>query len=399
MPAWIKAGTRIAIYAGGGHTRDLFQHPDFARLNVVGILDRNRSLHGQLIQGCEVFPVEALDRLRAQVILVSSPPHHEAIMAEMSSKWTSYGIEVVDLCQGAKSHSALFPLAFSLGMELDDSLPGRLKVSSPGNPRRSVVLDSKVWAYAADVIRNFEYYFGAAEPDVKTDSEWILDVSKPSYKTLKPSGVRMHFPSLPEPEVTTNVYLTHGEIVPGNVVLDLGAYAGGSVLWFSRTVGPKGRVLALEPDRLNLDSLQKNVVEHDLSNVMIEPAAIWESDGESSFQAEGCMGSSLSEVLERNHSMITVPTYTLATLMTRHGLDRIDFIKMDIEGAETSVLRQAMPLLKELGPRMVIEPHYVHGCLNATEVQALLCQGGFDSRLIHQGDDSNHPLIFAWPVD
>ena len=395
MPAWMAAGTRIAVYAAGGHTRDLLLHPDFARLNLIGVLDRNPAAQGQRIGACEVIPPERIGELDAQVILISSPPHHEAILLENGDTWRAMGLEVLDLCEGAKPYAALFPLALKQGLVLDDSQSGVFRITRPGNPADSFVVGSAVWPYAADVINNFDYYFGSVEPDLVTPMERVVNASGPGYKVFRRSGLRLHFPSLPEPDCTTDIYVENSGLKEGDTVLDLGAYAGGSSLFFSRVVGPSGRVLAVEPDRVNLKSLRINIKDHGLNNVQVEPAAVWIQDGETAFESEGCMGSSLAEVLDRNIEIIRVQTFTLETLLTRHGIDQVHFIKMDIEGAEFPVLEQAMPLLQRLKPRMVIEPHYVNGELNASAIQDLLSKGGFLSHLIHQGDDSGHPLISA----
>jgi FkbM family methyltransferase len=395
MPAWIQSGRRIVIHAAGGHTRDLFVNTDFCRLNVVGIVDRNPTLHGQLIHGCTVFPVDKMPSLTPDLILVSSPVHHEEIMAGHATQWRAAGIEVVDLCEGAKPYAPLFPLALKCGLVLDDSRVGHFKITCPGNPNRTIILDSTIWEYTAHVQENFDYYFESVVPDEKTEEEWTLDVSTPGYRTLRDSGVRLFFPSLPEPDSTTEAYLSFADLKPGDVVLDLGAYAGGSTLSFSKAVGPKGLVLALEPDPKNLSALNRNIQEHHLDNVEVEAAAVWDQDGECSFQAEGCTGSSFAEVIGRDTHLVSVGTVTLGTLLARHGIDQVRFIKMDIEGSELRVLQQAMPLLQKLRPRLVVEPHRQKGVLNTSQLVALLEKGGFETRVTDQGV-SDHPLIQAW---
>lgn len=399
MLGWNQSRSRIVVYPAGSHTRDLFVHPDFAQLNLVGVIDQNIKLRGLKIGNCEIFSLDALQLLSPEVILVSSPPHHLAIMEEFATPWREKGFEVVDLCQGAKPHAALFPLAHKNGLVFNDALLGRFKITRPGTPSKSIVMDASIWEHALEIIRNFDWFFDSADPDECVDEERILDISRPSYKTLKRSRTRLHFPSTPEPDSTTEVYLEYADLKYGDVVLDIGAYAGGSAFSFSQRVGPTGCVIALEPDRQNLASLMRNIEDHNLTNVIVEPAALWDQDGESSFEAEGFMGSSLTAVLARKSSVITVQTFTLETLLARHGLNQVQFIKMDIEGAELRVLNQAMPVLQKLHPRMVIEPHFLdynQGILNTSVLQSILHKGGFRTRLIGQGDYAGHPMIFAW---
>jgi len=399
MSDWIHNGTPIAVYPAGGHTRDLFLHPDFEKLHVVGVLDRNPSAQGQRIGSCEVMPPERIGELGAQVILISSPPHHEAILRENGEAWRAMGLEVIDLCEGAQPYAALFPLALKHGLVLDDSQSGVFRITRPGNPSKVIRMGRAVWEHCLEVLRNFDWFFNSVDPDERTSDTWVVDFSGPSYKTLAHSRLCLHFPSMPEPDSTNEMYLEQADLKPGDVVLDLGAYAGGSTILFAQKVGPSGRVLALEPDSLNFQSLRRNLEAHKIQNALLESSAIWDQDGECFFEAEGFMGSGLSEVSERCHSTTRVPVLTLRSLLLRHGLSRVDFIKMDIEGAELRVVQQALPLLCELRPRMVIEPHYLDykkGVLNTPELQALLEAGGFRTRLVGQGDDAGHPMISVW---
>jgi FkbM family methyltransferase len=125
---------------------------------------------------------------------------------------------------------------------------------------------------------------------------------------------------------------------PGDVIVDIGAGRGEDVFAFSRAVGPHGRVFAVEPHPVSFRLLRKFCLLNSLSNVtavnfacvdqparlQIETLPVWESNyvrsGEpapSSHPVEGVTFDSISE---------------------RYQLSRIDFLKMNIEGAERSAL-------------------------------------------------------------
>lgn len=395
MPAWIQTARRIVIYAAGGHTRDLFDNPDFRKLNIAGIVDRNPSLHGQQIQGQVIYPISEIPLLRPDVILISSPPHHEEIMAEFEIQWREAGITVIDICEGAKAYAPLFLLALKHGLLLDDSHPGEFRISSHGNPRRVILHGSHPWECSIDLIKSFNYYFEAVEPLQVAQDEMMVDFRRPAYHTLKASGMRFFFPSHPETEEVTQCYLDFANLQPGDKVLDLGAYAGLSTLLFSNAVGKEGSVIAVEPDSRSLDALRRNVSDYRLENVSIEDGAIWDNDGEKLFQAEGGMSSSLAEVIGRTSAAKPVRTFTLKTLLERYKLKTVGFIKMDIEGAELCVLSQAMPLLREIRPRMVVEAHlYKNGRSNLPELKALLEAGGFSTLTRGEGI-TEFPIVLA----
>jgi FkbM family methyltransferase len=399
LPEWLRDRLPIAIYAAGGHTRDLIRHEDFARLNIVGIVDRDPNLHGSRIGPFPVGPVAGLAGLRPALVLVSSTWAHEAIHRELTAALAGTGIQVLDPFAGVKPYAPLFQLAERHGLRLDDGGGrggDRLHILRPGRPDRLLILAARHWPYAKDVIECFDYYFEAVWPDRGTGTEQGVDLAQPGYHVLR-SGARLFFPALPEPEATTAAYLQFARLRPGDTVLDLGAYAGASSLGFARAVGTSGRVLAVEPDPVSLEALRRNLGDHGLAQVRVVPAAVWDQDGEAPFQAEGCLGSSLGQTLERAGNLAPVPTLTLGTLLAEQGISALSFIKMDIEGAETRVLAQALPLLRDLRPRMVVEPHFVRGELNTGQVRAILETGGFRTGLIDQGL-SDYPLVTAhWP--
>jgi FkbM family methyltransferase len=395
LPGWHRERTAIALYAAGGHTRDLLAHSGFGGLNIVGIVDRNRELHGQAIGPFRVGPVEALASLRPELVLVSSTWAHDEIREELEALLAGSGIRVLDPYEGIHPYAPLFALAERHGLLLEDSLPGRLRLSQPGPRTRVFVLNARHWPYAKDVIEAFDYYFHAVRPDRETAVEQVVDIAEPGYHTLRESGVRLFFPALPEPDITTRAYLEFADLRPGDQVLDLGAYAGASSWAFAQAVGPSGRVLALEPDAENLAALRRNLADHGLAQVTAMRAAAWDRDGEALFQADGCLGSGLGEVLPRTGNRVPVPTLTLGTLVATHRIDSLRFIKMDIEGAETRVLAQALPVLRRLRPRMVIEPHLAAGVMNTGKVRQILEGGGFRTGLIEQGL-GDYPLVTAW---
>ena len=69
---------------------------------------------------------------------------------------------------------------------------------------------------------------------------------------------------------------------------------------------------------------------------------------------------------------VKVPTTTLEAFCSEQGLDRIDFIKIDIEGAEVQVLESSQHLLSQFRPRMMIEPHLIEGQMTTDRCCAIL---------------------------
>jgi FkbM family methyltransferase len=133
----------------------------------------------------------------------------------------------------------------------------------------------------------------------------------------------------------------------GEVVIDVGAHIGAYTISAARIVGKKGLVVALEPDPENFDLLSMNIKLNKLSNVIALRTAAYESDGTSIMhRSEGSGTHSLVRIPEKFIGEIKVPTVTLDTLVRRFNLDRVDWLKIDVEGAELCVLKGASSALE-----------------------------------------------------
>src|SRR6266540_910363 len=121
------------------------------------------------------------------------------------------------------------------------------------------------------------------------------------------------------------------------VIIDAGANVGLTALYLARSF-PAARVLCLEPERTNYDLCCLNVTANRLDNVVVERAALWNDDvpvrvlpgirdgREWSFRVGGAESPGRSD--DR------VEGLRVRTLMERHGLESVDIMKIDIEGAE-----------------------------------------------------------------
>lgn len=141
-----------------------------------------------------------------------------------------------------------------------------------------------------------------------------------------------------------HVYKPHA----GDVIVDIGAGRGEDVYAFSRAVGPSGRVWAIEAHPESFDELTRFCEQHRLTNVttlnlacmdrpmmmQIETLPVWESN----FVREG-------DATPTSHP---VEAITFDALCRRHAIDRIDFLKMNIEGAERFALRGMPEAIKRV---------------------------------------------------
>jgi len=143
------------------------------------------------------------------------------------------------------------------------------------------------------------------------------------------------------------------EVTDGDYVIDGGAFRGETSFWFISKGAAK--VYAFEPDSYNFSVLVKNIKRNKLEDKMIIPVRMILSNRSGSFYLfETGTGGSIS--LERGSKI--VEGVTLDSFTERENLDKVDFIKLDVEGAELEVLKGAVETIKKYRPKMAISVYH-----------------------------------------
>jgi len=144
----------------------------------------------------------------------------------------------------------------------------------------------------------------------------------------------------------------------GETVVDVGAHIGFYTLKAARDVGPKGTVIAIEPDPQNFLLLSENIAINHFHNVIAVNAALSDAAGRRLFYAcadpivSGFQPSSRTRIRE----VKTVRTMTLSELLQSLGIDRADWIKVDVEGEELRVLKGGRSVLQNVkNVKIIIE--------------------------------------------
>ena len=139
-------------------------------------------------------------------------------------------------------------------------------------------------------------------------------------------------------------------------VLDIGAHHGLYTLLASKRVGPQGKVWSFEPSVRERKALKLHLRMNRCSNVKIQDVAVGDESGEATLHvveawAGGCNSLRPPDIAAQT-SATKVKVVRLDDWWAEHGL-HIDFIKLDVEGAEWGVLKGAAKLLAAQ-PRPVI---------------------------------------------
>ena len=139
--------------------------------------------------------------------------------------------------------------------------------------------------------------------------------------------------------------------LPGDIVIDIGAGLGEETLVFSELVGEKGKVFSIEANPGVFKILQEVITLNELSNVHAYNIAINEEDQPVIIndENESYLSGSLTKRADTNTEAYKVPGYTMNRFVEENKIERIDLLKVNIEGAERfviSTIEKVLPLVK-----------------------------------------------------
>lgn len=153
-------------------------------------------------------------------------------------------------------------------------------------------------------------------------------------------------------------------VASGSVVLDIGANIGTHAIYFSQCVGTKGRVLAFEPQTVAVALLHMNVVLNGRRNVRVFHAACGATPGrvvlkEPPVNAKRNVGRfALRDHVVSAEGLKSIDgELSSVDVLTIDGLElgRCDFIKIDVEGMELSVLEGGILTIQKHRPVLWVE--------------------------------------------
>jgi FkbM family methyltransferase len=137
---------------------------------------------------------------------------------------------------------------------------------------------------------------------------------------------------------------------PGMTVLDVGAHHGLYTLLTAKRVGPRGKVIAFEPSPRERKRLMRHLRVNGCSNVSVAHCALGDRTGEADlFLVEGrhdWFNSLRPPVVEERTCRVRVEVRCLDDVLAELRIPQVDFIKLDVEGAELSCLQGAAKLLR-----------------------------------------------------
>lgn len=227
--------------------------------------------------------------------------------------------------------------------------------------------------------------------------DWcLLDAALGNAPRFVERRVRVHGWSLlvPDPasllsayrEIFVNRIYAFDATTPEPRVLDIGANVGVSAL-FLKTLYPKAKITAYEADPEIFRYLERNVHGNGFTDVELVNKAVWERTGSLTFQADHADGGRVTSAGEP--ATIGVDAVDIRDVMAG---EQFDFVKIDIEGGEMTVLRRCAPELLRVR-NIFVEYHSVAGQRQElADLIDILTRAGFRVD-IHNLAPNPHPLV------
>jgi len=142
----------------------------------------------------------------------------------------------------------------------------------------------------------------------------------------------------------------------GDIVIDAGACFGDTALAFAITVGPQGRIYSFEPMPDQRKVFETNMAGNPDIQKTIELFE-WALDSRSGRTLRFSKSGAASRI-SKESGEFAVETITIDDFVSKFELPRVDFIKMDIEGAESSALAGAAETIRKFKPRLAISAYH-----------------------------------------
>jgi FkbM family methyltransferase len=227
--------------------------------------------------------------------------------------------------------------------------------------------------------------------------------SDDDYKFLKTiprfveTSVKFLNTSIKVPDVASLLFLNHElfglEIYKfetskkAPLIVDCGANIGMSIIYFKKLY-PNAKIIAFEPDKKIFDYLKYNTNSFKFDNIELINKGLWKEETTLKFFSEGSDGGRIAIENDINN-IIQIETIKLSNYLKNN---EVDFLKIDIEGAETEVLLECKDEIKNVR-NLFIEYHsFSNEKQTLSVILDILENNGFRYYIEHIGVKSNHPF-------
>ncbi|WP_157153680.1 FkbM family methyltransferase [Brachyspira murdochii] len=133
------------------------------------------------------------------------------------------------------------------------------------------------------------------------------------------------------------------EVANDSIVFDVGAWKGDTAYFFSKRCNTNAKIYAFEPDKNAFCTLKSIREKYNLSNVILENILFSNKNETVDFIS-----------MTPNIPSVKMSAVTIDEFVKNNNIERIDYLKMDVEGAEMNILKGAVNTIKSLRPSLAI---------------------------------------------
>jgi len=175
-------------------------------------------------------------------------------------------------------------------------------------------------------------------------------------------------------------------------IIDLGSNIGLTLAHYA-SLYPEARILGVEMDQGNADICLANIAPY-APRCEVLVSAVWKEDGEVAYGGETNWG--FRVIRESCDGPRRARAFSIASLIDHFGVERVDFMKMDIEGAEMDILSGAREWIDRVGCLKVeVHPPYaLTACVQDLERAGMRCEvlpNHFGCVLARHSEDRSDP--------
>ncbi len=157
----------------------------------------------------------------------------------------------------------------------------------------------------------------------------------------------------------------------GDIVFDVGTNIGETLLHFGKLAGSEGFVYGFEPDGENFKKVQRNIGLNEANNLHVFNLGVSDKTETVRLYRVDPNNLGMNRILSdteaaRFEDFTTIETDTLDNIIKENNIERVDVMKIDIEGYEMHALRGAADLLAKFHPKLFIEVGYTRLIKNGT---------------------------------
>lgn len=194
----------------------------------------------------------------------------------------------------------------------------------------------------------------------------------------------------------------------GGTVVDAGAHIGHYALLAAERVGPEGCVIAFEPDPRNRARLERNVERNGLAQVEVMPFAVFDREATVPFVTAPEGNTGLGSLAPGASGALSVRTVRIDDVLAERAIERVDVVKLDVEGFEGPALEGAALMIERSKPAVLFEVNRLaaeHGAVTAPaidilrrygyRVHAIVARRGRPGFALEELDPGTDPRPFA----